>query len=248
MIVYSTGLRNKLLGGVPARHVATITDTSIAAVDGGASADSFTDSNEGFITAGISVGDSILCYGFTGGMAAIHGPFTVLTVAAGTITVITGSLADDAASESVTLVVLTGGSIKDIFKDGVLRFYSGTQPANADAAATGTLLLTVTVASGAFSAGAVTNGIEFGAAAAGMISKNTDVWSGVALDTGTVGWWRLYANATDAGGASSVLPRIDGSVSEEGLGGDIEFADTDVVTSSTYTVDTFTITMAASQA
>lgn len=247
-IAYSTGLRNKLLGGVPIRHVATITAATIAAVDGGASADSFTDSANGFVDAGISVGDSILCYGFTGGMLNVHGPFTVLTVAVGTITVTTGSLADDAEGESVTLVVLAGGSLKDIFKDGIIKVYTGARPASPDAAATGTLLVTFTVASGAFVAGAVANGLEFGDAAAGMISKNTDVWSGAAVATGTAGWFRHYANGTDAGGNSTVLPRIDGDITEEGLGGDIEFADTDLTTSTTYTIDTYTISMATEQA
>lgn len=41
------------------------------------------------------------------------------------------------------------GSFKDAFDGGVLLLYSGTQPATADAAATGTLLATISVNSGA---------------------------------------------------------------------------------------------------
>jgi hypothetical protein len=40
------------------------------------------------------------------------------------------------------------GSFKDIFANGVIDIWSGTQPATADAAATGTLLCTVTKSSG----------------------------------------------------------------------------------------------------
>jgi len=42
--------------------------------------------------------------------------------------------------------------LKEALHDGVIKVYSGSQPATADAAVTGTLLLTVTNASGAFTA------------------------------------------------------------------------------------------------
>lgn len=42
------------------------------------------------------------------------------------------------------------GSFKDIFANGVIDIWSGTQPATADAAATGTLLCTVSKSSGAW--------------------------------------------------------------------------------------------------
>ena len=150
-LTFSTKLRNSLLGGVPARHVATYTASTIAAVDGGTGADSFTDSANGFVTAGFTVGDSVLAYGFTGGMLNIHGPWPLTSVAVGTMEVATGSLANDSAGESVTLVVLTGGSLKDIFKDGVLKIYSGTRPSDADATIGGaTLLVTISNAGVSF--------------------------------------------------------------------------------------------------
>ena len=242
----STCLRNKMLGGVPARHVASITETTIAAVDGGGSADTFTDSGDGFVDAGFAVGDSILVMGFTGANAGSHGPFTLTDVAAGTLTVATGSIiASDEAGESVTIVALTGGSLKDIFKDGVLKIYSGSQPATADAAATGTLLCTITVGSGAFVAGAVANGLEFGAASSGAISKNSEVWSGVNANTGIAGWFRLYANTSDAGSADSgyIYPRIDGGVAT--AGSQLNLSSTSLTSGATLTIDTFTITLPA---
>ena len=244
---FSTCLRNELLGGVPARHVATITGTGIAAVDGGAGVDSFTDTGNGFITAGFEPGDAIIVYGFTGGMAAIHGPFTILTVAVGEITVATGLLASDAAGESVTMVCLTGGSLKDIFKDGVLKIYSGSQPSSPDNIYNGALLVSITLASGAFASGAVANGLEFGSPASAAIAKRSgDVWSGVVGSTGIAAWFRLYANGTDAGGNDSgfIYPRIDGTIGVSGA--QLNMSSTSLVAGTTITIDSFEISIPVS--
>lgn len=48
--------------------------------------------------------------------------------------------------------LLSGGCLKDALNNGRIEIYSGTQPANADTAVTGTLLVTITSASGAFTA------------------------------------------------------------------------------------------------
>ncbi len=242
----STGARNKVLGGVPERHVAQMAGTGIAAVDNGGSDDYFTTSDGTFSTSGISVGDAIIAYGFTGGMAGVVGPFTVTSVAAGTMGVPTGSLANNAAGESVTLKVITGGSIRDVFKQGVLKIYSGSQPATADAAVTGTLLLTITVGAQPFTAGNCTNGLEFGAAANGMVSKGTSYWQGTAVASAEAGWFRLSANGTDGTGVSTTLPRIDGAITETGGGGEIEMSDTTVTSGNVTTIDTFTISLPSS--
>jgi hypothetical protein len=196
-IALSTGLRNMMLGQVPIKHVATYTASTIAAVKG--APDSYTDSAGGFLTAGFAVGDTILVTGWTGANSGYIGVGIIATVVAGTIQLTTSNLftASDAAGESITMVCLVGGSLRDIFKRGVLQIYSGTQPASADFACTGTLLLTITNASGAFTAGAVANGLEFGVAASGAISKSSQAWSGVGLATGTAGWFRLRGNAAD---------------------------------------------------
>jgi hypothetical protein len=242
----STHLRNKLLGGVPERHVATYTAVTNADIKV-ASTSTFTDVISGFITKGFTAGDSILAYGFTGDMAQVHGPFTATEVLAGQITVSGTPLSVDAATGiKATLVCLTGGSLKDIFKDGVLKIYSGSQPSDADAAYTGTLLLTVTVASGAFTSGVVTNGLEFGTASSGAIAKNSDVWSGVAAATGTAGYFRFYANATDAGGADTtpfLYSRIDGAIASSGS--DLNMSSTSITSGATTTIDTFQITLPA---
>ena len=73
---------------------------------------------------------------------------------------------------------------------GVIDIYSGTQPASADAAATGMLLGTVTLNAGAFTPGSTTNGLTFAAASAGTVSKS-GVWSFVGIAAGTAGWFRF---------------------------------------------------------
>jgi hypothetical protein len=241
----STGFRQAMLGVIPARSAVVVyTATTIAAVDGGASDDTLTDSGSGFVTEGFAVGDSVLILGFTGANAGCVGPVTLTGVAAGTLTFATGSLtASDAAGESITLVAIRGGAFRDIFKHGVLEIYSGSQPATADTAESGTKLLRITVSSGAFSAGAPTSGLLFGAPSAGVIAKNSDVWSGVGLSTGTAGWWRLYNNAYTTGGGTSGV-NIDGNCATSG--GDLNMASLTVTLSATTTIDSFSITMPAS--
>lgn len=246
---FSTALRNKLCGGIIGRSAVTYTATTIAAVDGGESADSLTDSANGFVTAGISVGDSILVTGFTGGAVGLVGPFQVVTCEAGTITVPTGSLANDAAGESVSIIVLKGQSIKDVFKDGVIKIYSGAQPASADAAVTGTLLVTLTLASGAWVAGTFTNGIEFGVPSGGIIAKDSGVWSGLVVAAGIAGYWRFIPNASDPLTLDSgyLYPRIDGSCGLTGSGADMIMSAVNLSTvGATVTIDTFQITFPAS--
>jgi hypothetical protein len=48
--------------------------------------------------------------------------------------------------------LLQGGSFRELFEEGVLRIYTGSQPASADTGATGTLLATITRAANTFSA------------------------------------------------------------------------------------------------
>lgn len=100
--------------------------------------------------------------------------------------------------------------------DGVIRVYSGSPPATADAAESGTLLATITQDSGAFSGGAATNGLSLDigtvAHAAGYseVSKTVaETWSGVGLAAGVAGWARYYANAYTTGESTTAV-RIDG--------------------------------------
>lgn len=89
------------------------------------------------------------------------------------------------------------------------------------------------------------NGLILLPPAAGIISKNTDVWSMVGIAAGTAGWFRLYgSNTNDAGALVSgapYYPRIDGTC---GVGsGDAQLSSLAVSVGSPHTVDVFRFTM-----
>lgn len=244
---FSTCLRNKILSGPAAlRTSVSKTATTIAAVDGGAGPDSFTDSESGFLTAGFSVGDAILVTGFSGAGTANNGKiFTITSVTADTIEVATGSLTAETAGATVTLTSVSANTLKDIFKDGWIGIYSTTQPTSADAAFTGSLLARITLASGTFTPGSPANGLEFGIASLGIIAKDSGVWSGVGLVEAAAGWYRFYANASDAGGAdtSYIYPRMDGSIGTSGA--QMISSNTLVQVGATITIDSYQITFGA---
>jgi len=244
MLRLSTGLRNKMLG-LQATVRAFLQGATGAFVDGGAGADTITDSGSGLVTAGFAPGQILFCEGATTAAndTAVTGA-VIQGVVAGTITLETAIVDTAEAFDAKTIIAAAeGGSLKDVMRDGVLRIYSGSQPATADAAATGTLLVEVTVASGAFVAGAFGNGLEFGDSASAAIAKDASVWSGVGLAAGTAGWFRLCANATDAGALSTTLPRVDGSVGVSGA--DLNMSSTTIAVGATYTIDSFTLTLPA---
>lgn len=128
------------------------------------------------------------------------------------------------------------------FANGVIEIYTGTQPATADSAVTGTLLGTMTLASGAFTPGSPTNGLTFGAAANGAVSK-TGTWSFVGIAAGTAGWFRLKGNAADTGLLSTTAPRMDGSCATSGA--DLNISNIVVAIGAPNTCDTFVYTQPA---
>ena len=126
--------------------------------------------------------------------------------------------------------------LKAALADGVIRIYSGAQPASADNAVTGTLLMEITVDGGAFNHGSPTNGLEWDAPSAGTISKPAaDTWKGSGIAAGVAGWARFCANPLDDGSASTTLSRVDMSV---GKGtGDLQLSRVNVAVSAPITVD-----------
>jgi len=241
------------------------------------------------------------------------------------------------------------GSLKRALYGGVLKIYSGSQPSSADAAATGTLLASITIGSGtltnevratgsveltggasgsvdaltvdgvsiidnavpfntslaqtasdladeinssmstpdytASASGAVVtikaapgtgagpntfavvtttttitktdtnfsggvtqvNGLKLGDVSAGVLNKvSGDTWSGVAVASGTAGWFRFYASEADDGSADTTASklRLDGAISTSGA--QINMGSTTVTSGSTQTVSDFPITLPAS--
>lgn len=128
------------------------------------------------------------------------------------------------------------------FANGIIEIRTGTQPATADAAATGTLLGTVTLASGAFTPGTATNGLTFAAASAGSVSKS-GTWSFNGVAAGTAGWFRLKGNALDNDALSTTLPRLDGSIAVSGA--DMNLSNISIAVSAPTTIDSFSFTIPA---
>ena len=142
--------------------------------------------------------------------------------------------------------MLNSTGFTEAFDDGIIYIYSGPQPTNADAAIQGTELLKITVNNGAWSPGSPTNGLGWETAANGAIAKATgETWRGLGINGGgTAGWFRLCGNAADAGGSSTTLPRLDGTVAVSG--GDLSLSSITIVNGAPTTIDTFTFTLPAS--
>lgn len=131
--------------------------------------------------------------------------------------------------------------LRGIFTNGVIKLYTGAQPATADDAPTGTLLGDITVGGGAFVEGSATNGLNFGAPSGKTISKATgETWKFTGVAAGTIGWFRFQANAVDNDSSSTTLSRIDGSVGV--TSGDMRLTSVTSAVGTSITIDTFTIT------
>lgn len=111
------------------------------------------------------------------------------------------------------------GSVKTVMQDGVIAFFDGTMPANADTTEGSVNLLALfTVDAGAFVAGQPGNGLEMGTSTAGVLAKAAaETWK--ALGTAAAGalpgkiatWFRWYDNSYTTG-ADTTSARVDGQV------------------------------------
>ncbi len=137
-----------------------------------------------------------------------------------------------------------GQSFADAMVTGVLYIYQGTQPADADATENSTLLVKITLNSGAKTPGSGTNGISFGQVASGVAHKASgEIWSGVAGASGTAGWFRFY-DIDEVTGDSAVNPRFDGNIATSGA--DLNMSNTTITNGGTTTIDSVAITLPAS--
>lgn len=127
------------------------------------------------------------------------------------------------------------GSLKSILAGGLIKIYSGTPPTTADAAATGTLLCTI-------SNNSTGTGINFDTTAAGgVISKAAgETWSGVNAASGTATYFRHVA-AGDDGSASTTQARIQGYIST--VAADLNLSSTALVSAATQTIDYYSVTI-----
>lgn len=120
------------------------------------------------------------------------------------------------------LITNAGG---DDYNTGKFRIYTGAQPASGDDAASGTLLVEITLPADAFDS-----------AAAGVAAK-LGTWSNTATAAGDAGWFRML---------NSALTRsVDGSVTVTGGGGDLTLDNISIGVGQSVTINTFTYTGAS---
>ena len=237
----STGLRDKLLEKkASVGTIASAITISFGDGDGAGGLDTINDSGNGL--AAFVPGDLITIQGSTSNDQEVE----IISSAPGILEIPAGTVTTEAAGAAVVLVSASGGSMIDLFRNAVMRIYSGSQPTSADDAATGTMLVEITKSSGAFVAGQPANGLNFGDAASGILGKKAgETWSGQAGATATAGWFRIFDNAMqDAGIASSIAPRIDGAIATSGA--QLNMSNTSITSGGTTTIDTVAITLPAS--
>jgi len=94
--------------------------------------------------------------------------------------------------------------------------------------------------------GVLADTIRFNAASDGVVSKASETWSGVAVATGTAGYFRIVNSADDAlsDASAKIYPRLQGNVGVSGT--EMTLSNTTITSGATQTIDTATITMPAS--
>jgi len=119
---------------------------------------------------------------------------------------------------------------------------TGTQPVDANAAATGVVLGYITVDGGTFTPGSPTNGLNFGTAVDGVIGKDpAEVWKVTVSTAGTAGHIRFKGNAVDTGLLSTTDVRMDLSVGS--IGADFDFGNVNLKVGQPITIDTLDVTL-----
>lgn len=113
-------------------------------------------------------------------------------------------------------------------------------------AATVTATLTTIGASYVSMSGGVAavNSLKFTAPVVGVISKlASQIWSFAGVAVGTAGWFRLVGSDADAGGVSTTLCRVDGSIAVSGA--DLNLSNLAVAVGAPSTIDSFSLTIPA---
>jgi len=103
----------------------------------------------------------------------------------------------------------------EIFKNSVIRIYTGEQPDSADDDATGTFMGNITENGEAFTSGSPNNSLNLFKMQSdyfGCISKDYATWKFRAIANGAMGWFRLETSDASDKQDSGNLYRIDGSI------------------------------------
>lgn len=137
------------------------------------------------------------------------------------------------ASTGLRTKMLDTSPLRTLLNLGFIKVYTGAPPASADAAPTGTLLLTISNNAGG-------TGLTFNAAAAaGAISKNSgETWSGNAVASGTAGYYR-FVQAGDSGALSTTDCRVQGLCGV--AASELNLTTTSLINTTLYSVDAYSI-------
>lgn len=131
--------------------------------------------------------------------------------------------------------MLNSGSLASVMEagdGGHIRVLSGTAPASADDAETGSLLLIVTTSG--ITTGSAGSTLLLGAPASGVISKEATAWMGTAALSGTPTYFRHVATG-DTGALSTTQARIQGDVGL--VGAALSMGVSSLVSGNTYPID-----------
>lgn len=131
--------------------------------------------------------------------------------------------------------MLSTGSLRQALQNGKIQIYSGSEPATADDAATGTLLCTID------KDGAGSGFTLDTTAVGGVLAKvPTDALRGTVLSNGTPGYYR-HVGSSDTGAASTTEPRVQGRIAQSGAEGNI--TNIPLVSGATQDVDEYSIAL-----
>jgi hypothetical protein len=126
------------------------------------------------------------------------------------------------------------GTGTSTFDSGVLEIRSGTIPADADTAPTGTVLASITLPADAFAAGS-----------AGVFAK-AGTWSDASTDAAGTATWFRFRQSGDLGTTNTTDERVDGTVTATGGGGDITLDNVVIAAAQALTMNSFSFTEPAS--
>ena len=127
---------------------------------------------------------------------------------------------------------------QEIFRNCKINVYTGTQPATADTAASGTLLYTLTNNDDG------TTGLTWGESVGGVVSKTTgEQWKGTAVAAGVAGWFRCYEHGDTPASLSTTAARFDGAIATSGA--EVNMSNTTIELGAVQTCTAFTYTQPA---
>lgn len=139
------------------------------------------------------------------------------------------------ASTAARNAMLSGSGLRTALGATVIKLYTGTPPATADAAATGTLLVTI-------SDNSTGDPLTFDDAVAGTMPKTVaQVWSGVNAASGTAAYFRVVDSGVDDGTLSTTQVRLQGLCGTAGT--DLNMSSVNLTSGATQTVDAANITL-----